>query len=136
MGFLTAMEGKPLSSEILATTYGTSPVVVRRLLAKLSEAGLIHSQRGVGGGSALAQEPESINLRDVYEAVVERSEIFPRYPVDKVGPSKVLGSYVNDMLCEAEEDLLARFEKVSIYEMDQQVRPAICKLLKKANKSP
>lgn len=130
MGFLTAVEGKPLSSRILADTYGTSSVVVRRLLSKLSEAGLVTSQRGVGGGTVLARKAADINLRDVYAAVSERPEVLPRYPTNERGPSAVLGGYINDLLGEAEEELLGRLGGISVAEMDERVRPAVCRILK------
>ncbi|MEM9283223.1 MAG: Rrf2 family transcriptional regulator [Verrucomicrobiota bacterium] len=132
LGFLTAAEGRPLSSKILANTYGTSSVVVRRILAKLSDSGLVRSQRGVGGGTVLALDPQSISLRDVYVSVSERPGILPRYPTDEHGPSSVLGTYINELLGEAEEELLARLGSINISEMDQQVRPTICQLLKGA----
>lgn len=134
MGFLTAADGKPLSSGILAETYGTNSVVVRRILAKLNQAGLVTSQRGVGGGTVLALDPHDISLRAIYCAVTEQPEILPRYPTDESGPSAVLGTYINDLLGEAEEELLARLERISISEMDTRVRPSICRLLDDAGR--
>ncbi|MEO0453422.1 MAG: Rrf2 family transcriptional regulator [Verrucomicrobiota bacterium] len=135
MGFLTAAEGKPLSSKILAGTYGTSSVVVRRILAKLNEAGLVTSQRGVGGGTVLALAPQDISLRDVYGAVAERPEILPRYPTNERGPSAVLGTYINDLLGEAEEELLCRLGGINISEMDMRVRPSVCRILHDADEN-
>ncbi|MEM6822274.1 MAG: Rrf2 family transcriptional regulator [Verrucomicrobiota bacterium] len=135
MGFLTAVEGKPLASKILADTYGTSSVVVRRILAKLCDAGLVTSQRGVGGGSILALDPQDISLRDVYNAVSERPEILRRYPTNEPGPSAVLGTYINDLLGEAEEELLGRLEGINIAEMDINVRADICRQLDDAEKN-
>ncbi|MEM8953915.1 MAG: Rrf2 family transcriptional regulator [Verrucomicrobiota bacterium] len=132
MGFLTAANGRSLSSKVLAETYGTNPVVVRRILGKLSEAGLVKSQRGAGGGTILADEPARINLRDIYEAVTESGGVLPRYPMSEGGPSEVLGGYVNHLLEAAEDDLLTRLSEISISEMDRRVRPAICSILETA----
>jgi len=129
MGFLTASEGKPLSSKILARTYGTNPVVIRRILAKLSEAGLVDSQRGVGGGTVLALDPVDISLRQVYEAIAGDNGILPRYPSDGEGPSLALGRYLNGLLASAEEELLARLMQISVCEMDQEMRAVICRML-------
>lgn len=130
MGCLTAAEGAPLSSEILARTYGTNAVVIRRVLLKLSDAGIVQSQRGVGGGTVLAHSPSEVTLRDVFEAVEGKSEILPRYPEDDDNLSKVLGAYINDLMVSAEAELLARFDSLSIAEMDKAVRPSVRKLLK------
>ena len=57
------------TSEQIATSANTNPVVIRRLLGELRRAGLVESRRGVGAGWSLARELESMTLLDVYEAV-------------------------------------------------------------------
>ncbi|NPC84472.1 Rrf2 family transcriptional regulator, partial [Pyxidicoccus fallax] len=73
-----------LTSESMARSIQTNPVVVRRLLRDLARAGLVETKRGVGGGVSLARSAEDITLRDVYEAVEEDAELLGRYPS---GPS-------------------------------------------------
>lgn len=131
VGFLAALSGKPITSEILAETYGTSPVVVRRVLARLTRAGLVETRRGLGGGSVLAQNPAEVNLRQVYEAVTGTSQILRRHPGDESGVAKILANYINDLYSEAEEALMRRLESVTIEEMTASVKPSICKLLSK-----
>ncbi|MFK8025543.1 MAG: Rrf2 family transcriptional regulator, partial [Ilumatobacter sp.] len=80
LGFLTSRNGEPLTSEVMASTYGTSPVVLRRVLAKLQRAGLVETRRGASGGSLLARDPRTITLRDAYEAVSIDPQILPRHP--------------------------------------------------------
>lgn len=58
-----------VTSEQIAGSVNTNPVVIRRILGSLRDAGLVVSQRGQGAGWRLARAPESITLRDVYLAV-------------------------------------------------------------------
>ncbi len=74
-------EGRgPVTSELMAASIRTNPVVVRRLLAELARAGLVVSKRGASGGAALARSAKKITLLDVYAAVEERSAPFGRHP--------------------------------------------------------
>ncbi|MGC0380232.1 Rrf2 family transcriptional regulator [Streptomyces sp. SAI-129] len=57
------------TSEQIAGSANTNPVVIRRLLGELRRAGLVESRRGVGAGWSLARALESTTLLDVYEAV-------------------------------------------------------------------
>lgn len=59
----------PATSDWIAGSVNTNPVVVRRILSALAKAGLVRSQRGIAGGSALAKEPEAMSLLDLYHAV-------------------------------------------------------------------
>jgi len=56
------------TSDFLAASIGTNPVVVRRIAKQLERAGLIQIHAGVGG-SELAKPVDEIRLLDVYRAV-------------------------------------------------------------------
>jgi len=47
---LAALHPKPVTSEFIAGSVNTNPVVIRRILAALRRAGLVKSQPGVSGG--------------------------------------------------------------------------------------
>jgi Rrf2 family protein len=57
------------TSEQIASSANTNPVVIRRLLGDLRRAGLVESRRGGGAGWSLARDLKSMTLLDVYEAV-------------------------------------------------------------------
>lgn len=67
--YLACKGGEGATSNMLATSIGTNPVVVRRLLSQLHKANLIETQSGKSGGSRLGKRPEQITLFDVYKAV-------------------------------------------------------------------
>ncbi|MGY5034077.1 Rrf2 family transcriptional regulator [Streptomyces sp. 900116325] len=57
------------TSERIAESVNTNPVVIRRCLGDLRKAGLVHAKRGVGAGWTLTREPEEITLLEVYFAM-------------------------------------------------------------------
>lgn len=62
-------QAKDIVSANLARSVNTSPSFVRRILAKLSKAGLVDAARGKSGCSRLARPPVKISLLDIYRAV-------------------------------------------------------------------
>ena len=58
-----------LSSETLAKNICTHPARVRRVMAKLKRAGLVHSKEGVDGGYQFPHPPDGVTLRQVGEAL-------------------------------------------------------------------
>jgi Rrf2 family protein len=59
----------PMTSAEMADSINTHPVIVRRLLAALGQAGLVETRPGNGGGAWLAREPWRITLDEVHRAV-------------------------------------------------------------------
>ena len=103
----------PLTSEYIAASVNTNPVVIRRLLAFLRAAKLVTSQGGPGGGWQLIRTPHRISLRDIYRAV-EGSTLFPLHS-STPNPRCPVGSTIQGMLAHhfeaaqhALEDDLAR----------------------------
>ncbi|MEP3666335.1 MAG: Rrf2 family transcriptional regulator, partial [Roseibium sp.] len=72
LSHMAGSPGRVRTSSDIAEHAGTNPVVVRRVLGKLREAGLLTSEKGHAGGWRLAREPQNITLADVYLALDER----------------------------------------------------------------
>ena len=76
-----------LTSNEIAESTMTHPVVVRRLMASLQEAGVVETQKGPGGGGRLARLPRQISLADVYRAVQTSEPLhLPHTPPNKNCP--------------------------------------------------
>ncbi|MCI0538250.1 MAG: Rrf2 family transcriptional regulator [Verrucomicrobiales bacterium] len=69
LAVLAYKAGEPVTSRRLAASVNTNPVVIRRLLLTLREAGFIETRKGAGFGSRLNRTPARINLSEVYRAV-------------------------------------------------------------------
>lgn len=59
---------KHITSDLIAGSVNTNPVVIRRLLSRLKQAGLVDVSPGVAGAT-LTRDPRDIRLLDVYDAV-------------------------------------------------------------------
>lgn len=57
-----------VTSEIIANSTGTNPVIIRNIFGSLKKAGIIKVRRGYAGAE-LAMNPSEITLFDVYHAV-------------------------------------------------------------------
>ncbi|GEN69101.1 MULTISPECIES: Rrf2 family transcriptional regulator [Chryseobacterium] len=58
-----------LTSEWIAGSINVNPVIVRKEMSVLREAGLIASRQGKEGGSQLAKNEELITISEIYKAV-------------------------------------------------------------------
>jgi Rrf2 family protein len=64
-----------MSSGVLAKSINANPSFVRRVLARLSKAGLVRTSKGKSGCCSLAKPAASITLLDIYHAV-EAPQVF------------------------------------------------------------
>lgn len=114
--------GRVRTSAEIASHCGTNPVVVRRVLGFLREAGLLSSEKGHAGGWRLARSPDAITLADVYLALGDRW-IEPRADAadDGTGPdcavADALHSRVGAVLSDVERVLVERLGATSIAEI-------------------
>jgi DNA-binding IscR family transcriptional regulator len=58
-----------LTSDQVAASVNTNPVIIRRCLGDLRRAGLVQVRHGAGAGWSLDRAPEEITLLDVHDAV-------------------------------------------------------------------
>ena len=130
---------EPLKSEQVADSVNTNPVVIRRMLCELADAGLVVSQTGSLGGSRLAGDPAETTLLDVYQALEYRGVFsLHRQPPSRDCPvgvniETVLGEVLEEV-DSAVEQVLAR---ITIDDVVQRLRPCVgtsTKLDKAVNK--
>lgn len=118
---LSHMAGDPerfwTSSEIAEHAH-TNPVVVRRVLGRLTKAGLLTGRKGHAGGWQLAVAPEKISLADIYLAL-EESVVAADEDAGEHGCSleSALQHKVNGVLRDIEDALVKRLSETSIAEI-------------------
>lgn len=119
-----AQEGRPVTSDVLAQAMDTNPVVVRRIMAGLRDAGYVRSEKGHGGGWVLTCDLSQVTLGDVYNAlgcpplfaIGNRSEA-PGCLVEQA-----VNAALDQSLQHAEALLLASFHDVTLEMLSADVR--------------
>ena len=109
----------PMTSETIARMLGTNPVVIRRTMAGLRDAGYVRSEKGHGGGWAIAADLKTVSLLDVHRAVggPRLFAIGNEHPNPDCVVEKVVNEALEDALHEAETLLAARLGTVSLAEL-------------------
>ena len=117
------MAGEPervRTSADIAAHADTNPVVVRRVLGRLREAGLLISEKGHAGGWRLARSPHEITLADVYLALDESliaTDAEPEAPHCSV--EDALQRKVSAVMADVERTLIQRLALTTIAEVQE-----------------
>jgi len=105
-----------VTSEVLGSMMTTNPVVIRRTLGGLRDAGIVAAGKGHGGGWTLARDLRTVTLGDVYDALgtttpfgIGVRDPQPTCPIEK-GVNRALG----EALREAEALLMTRLRSVAV----------------------
>ena len=88
---------RKVTSDFLAASINTNPVIVRKILSQLKNAGLINVARGTGG-ITFTRPPADITFLDVYEAIepVENGDLFHFH--DAPNPACPVGRNIHGLL--------------------------------------
>lgn len=123
---LMAWSGEePLKSEQVAESVNTNPVVIRRMLLDLAQAGLVVSQTGSMGGSRLATDPAKTTLLDIYQAL-ECGGVFSlhRQPPSRDCPVGVnIETVLGDVLQEVDAAVERVLKSITIDDVVQRLKP-------------
>ena len=100
------------TSEFLAGSVGTNPVIVRRILGQLRSAGLVTVEPGVGG-TTLSRDPSEISMLDIYNAVEKKEETIFHFH-ENPNEACPVGGRIHEVL----DDELERVTKCMEKELD------------------
>jgi Rrf2 family protein len=121
LAHLAEAGSRPTTSEELAAHFHTNPVVIRRALARLREAGVVGSVKGHGGGWTLARPADAISLGEIYTALGERGDLISGQEVDEHGCliAAAVDRALADFYAEAEALLQRRLDAITLAELAQ-----------------
>ncbi|MCH2086328.1 MAG: Rrf2 family transcriptional regulator [Pseudoalteromonas sp.] len=114
----------PVTSETLANMLMTNPVVVRRTMALLRQAGYVSAIKGHNGGWLLATPLTDITLFDIHQALGEKN-LFVIGLTDEHSNCPIeyaVNSALQNAMDDAEALLLKRFAEVSLAELASQFK--------------
>lgn len=114
------------TSEQLAHSVTTNPVVVRRLIGQLSKAGLVHGRGGRSGGYSLARPAQRITLEQVFRAVEPEGVLaLHDNPANKACfVSCQIKELLGSVFADAQKALEARLKRTSVADLLGQARSA------------
>lgn len=123
-GMLSFAEQLPLTSEAIAHSCNTNPVVIRRILGLLTRHGLVTVKMGTGGGARLTKKPNEIKLSEIYSALDE-SSIFevPQFEEThhcEVG--KIVRPVLANVLQKAEQGLIDQLKQMTLADVIEKVK--------------
>jgi Rrf2 family protein len=117
-------DDEAVTSDFIASSVRTNAVVVRRLLGKLRQVGLVRIQPGPRGGARLVKPASKILLSDVYRAVEEGQVLSlhknppnPRCPV-----GRNIGGVLSGIFGEAEAAMEATLRRRTLADVVGEVK--------------
>ena len=125
-----------MTSDDLAQCLGTNPVVVRRTMGFLRDAGIVASDRGHAGGWRITADLSAVSLLHLHDALGEPALFAVGNRNDEPGclVEQTVNAALDQSFAEAEALLRARFEDVTLADLaaDFAVRHAARRNQKKS----
>ncbi|WP_340023004.1 Rrf2 family transcriptional regulator [Paenibacillus sp. FSL K6-1096] len=112
------------TSEWIASSVNTNPVVIRRLTGMLSKAGLVEVRPGVAGAK-LTRSAADITLLQIYKAVnaVEENSLFAvhEHPNPECPVGKNIAGAIVPVFSQAQKAMEDELQKVTLHQIVHQI---------------
>lgn len=122
MTLLTKYPQEWLTSELIAGSINVNPVIVRKEIGVLREAGLMISRHGKEGGSQLSRDAKSISISEIYSAVKNTEVLGKKHqnpnPACSVG--KEINNHLNTLFAETDKLVSNFLGNKSLQEFSEQ----------------
>lgn len=120
-----------LASDVLADNVCTNPARIRKVMAKLKKAGLVVTKEGIDGGYYFNQDPNSVNLQQICEAL-DTKIVSSGWRSGNACLKCLIASGMADIMDEIYEDLddacKKRLSQITIQNIDDKIfksKPAL-----------
>ncbi|MBB5206603.1 Rrf2 family transcriptional regulator [Chiayiivirga flava] len=109
----------PVTSQTLARCLGTNPVVVRRTMGYLREAGIVTAGRGHAGGWRIRADLATVTLRQLHAALGEPAlfAVGNRNEASQCLVEQSVNAALEGTFAEAEALLLTRFSEITLADL-------------------
>ena len=119
-----------VTSDFLASSINTNPVIIRKILSQLKNAGLITVARGTGGITPTRAITE-ITFYDVYQAIepVENGDLFHFHeaPNPECPVGRNIHSLLDDKLKAIQDAMEAEMKKYTVADLDAGLKEILKK---------
>ena len=123
-----------ITSELMASSINVNPVIIRKILLQLKDAGLIEVKRG-SGGATIARPLEEITFFDVYQSVecIEENTLFHFHenPNPDCPVGKNIHHVLDDKLLRVQEAMERELKSITLADVNSDLG----KYLEKVNGS-
>lgn len=119
-----------ITSDFLSSSIQVNPVIIRKILSQMRNAGLITVARGTGGTS-LAKPANEITLLDVYKAVecVENGKLFHFHenPNQNCPVGKNIHLILDDKLLRVQNAMEKELQAITIQDIIEDTQKIVMK---------
>ncbi len=126
---ITTFKNQKMTSEFMASSIGTNPVIVRKILQQLKTANLVMVARGTGG-VVITKPLNEITFLDVYKAVecTPNEELFHFHdsPNQKCPVGKNIHNVLDDKLLEVQQAMEDKLSKITLADVEKDIEK-LCK---------
>lgn len=118
-------EDYKITSDFLASSINVNPVIIRKILSQLKDAGLIEVKRGPGG-AVIARPLEEITFFDVYQSVecIEENTLFHFHenPNKDCPVGRNIHNVLDDKLLRVQAAMEEELKSITLADMDGDLR--------------
>ena len=127
---IETFKNKKMTSEFLASSIGTNPVIVRKLLIQLKKTGLLKVLRGTGG-VIISRPLDKITLLDIYKSVEcnKGDELFHFHenPSNNCPVGRNIHSSLDDKLNQVQKAMEDELDKITLNDVINDLNTCIKK---------